>query len=63
MKIIRSCHTGSKLYNDELIASEVTEKYARFIAACLNREFSVLSSPYYFMAVEDDYKLYIYDPV
>lgn len=62
MKIIKTDNFARETISDCLIAEKVPAFYADKIVEDLNKRFSGNSSPDYFKAVEDNYKLYYFDP-
>ena len=62
MKIIKVSNFGKETISDEVIAEKVHGYYIKFITTELNRVWSGDNSPDFFRAVEDDYKLYIFEP-
>lgn len=64
MKIICKDNFDRDSISDRLVCSEIkSHVYADFIADALNKRFGGESSPEYFKAVQDDYKLYVYNPL
>ena len=62
MKIIRVSNFNNESVSDVLIAENVHHFYIKNIVYILNEMYSGNVAPDYFRAVEDDYKLYIFEP-
>ena len=62
MKIIAKDNFDSGTKSDKLVAENVSSFYAEFLVAKLNLQFSGENAPYFYEAVTDDYKLFVYDP-
>lgn len=62
MKIICIDNFDREIVSDRLIAENVPDHYAEGIAEHLNEKYSGTTSPVYFKAVPDDYKLYTFEP-
>lgn len=62
MKIICKDNFDRETRSDEVIAENVHEFYAQFIADSLNDRFSGPNSDSFFRAEPDDYKPYTYKP-
>ncbi len=62
MKIIRKDNFDRENISDSLVAENVGDYYGNFIVKKLNERFSGDRSPDYFMLVENDHKLYIFEP-
>lgn len=63
MKIIAVSNFGNELLDEFLVADNIrNSEFARYIAIALNERFSGKDAERYYRAVEDDYKLYTYDP-
>lgn len=62
MKIIRVDNFNRESVSDSLVAENVSEYYAKIVVKLLNEKLSGCTSPNYYRAVEDDYKLYKFEP-
>lgn len=62
MKIIKVSNFGKESFSDQLIATEVSEYYGKFLVNKLINEFSGDNAPDWFRLVPDDYKLYEFKP-
>ena len=62
MKIISIDNFGREDISDTLIAENVDEYWSIQIAKLLNKNFSGNEASYFFKAVEDDHKLYEFEP-
>lgn len=61
MKIICVNNFAREDISDELICENVNKYYAEDIVNFLNKKFSGESAPDFFKAVDDNYKLYVYE--
>ena len=62
MKIICQDNFDRDSISDTLVCENVNEFYANFIRDCLNQKFGGEHAPSFFKVVEDDHKLYIFEP-
>lgn len=62
MKIIAKDNFDRESVNDKLVASGLVSEWAQMIAAALNAYRSGPAAPVFFVAVDDDYVLHVYDP-
>jgi hypothetical protein len=62
MKIVKVDNFVRDTVSDILIADNVPIYYALDIANYLNEKFGGRESLYFFRAVSDDYKLYVWEP-
>lgn len=62
MKIIVVDNFNRESVSDVLIAEKTPDYYADFITTALNKKYSGDNSPDFFKVVEDDYKLYVFEP-
>lgn len=62
MKIICKDNFDRESVSDKLIAENVDELYLQSIVDYLNNRYGGNSSPDFFKTVEDNYKLYVYNP-
>lgn len=62
MQIIKTSNFDNEAVSDEVIAEKVPTYYSTVITSELNRVFGGSESSDFFKAVEDDYKLYIFEP-
>lgn len=63
MKIINTDNYDRDNHSDILIAENITSvTFAKFIADSLNQKYGGENSSNFFKAVEDDYKLYTFEP-
>lgn len=62
MKIICINNFGNEAISDVLVASNVNNYYGKIITDALNESCSGDNSPYFYELVEDDYKLYKFEP-
>lgn len=63
MKIICCDNYGRENVSDTLVAKNISEYYGRIVVEALNKEIDDSYSDCYFKLVEDDYKLYTYNPI
>ena len=61
MKIIIKDNFDRETHSDKLVATGVNDYHAKRIVDLLNKEESA-DSPAFYVAVEDDYKLYEWEP-
>lgn len=62
MKIIQVDNFNRETVSDTLIAENVNKMFAKHITDFLNEKFSGGASPNYYRAVDDNYKLYEFEP-
>lgn len=62
MKIIKVSNFDSESVSDVLIAEKVLDHYVDSIVNALNEKYSGVVSTYFFRAVADDHKLYVFEP-
>ena len=62
MKIIQVDNFDREAYSDTLIAENVHSYYGPFIVDYLNQKCSGDNSPDYYRLVDDDHKLYVFEP-
>jgi len=62
MKIIKTDNFDRDCISDVLIAENVNEYYGKFITGVLNKKYSGEHSPDFYRLVQDDYKLYKWEP-
>lgn len=62
MKIIKVDNFNRETISDVLIADNVQNSYASVITEFLNKKYGGNDLPDFFRAVEDDYKLYKFEP-
>lgn len=62
MKIIQTDNFDRESVSDVLVAENVHNFYAAKITEFLNGVYGGDNSPFYFCAVEDDHKLYVFEP-
>lgn len=62
MKIIRVDNFGRETVSDELVCENVNKYYAKAILAFLIEKYSGDTAPSYFRLVENNYKLYTWEP-
>ena len=62
MKIIEIDNFNRENVSDTLIATEVSSYWAPIIVNMLNDKFSGTDSDMFFKAVDDNYKLYVFEP-
>lgn len=62
MKIIRVDNFDREGVNDRLVCENVNEYYGLKIAEYLNDRFSGEHSPDFYRLVDDNYKLYVWEP-
>lgn len=61
MKVINTDNFDRENKSDYLICENVNSFYAPLIAKLLNAKLSGVDSPNFYKAVEDDYKLFVYE--
>ena len=62
MKIINKDNFNRESMSDSVVAENVPDFYADTITEALNNKFGGERSSDYFLSVQDDYELYIFDP-
>ena len=62
MKIIKVDNFDRESVSDTLIATNISNYYAKLIAALLNEKLSGTHFSDFYRVVEDDYKLYEFTP-
>jgi hypothetical protein len=62
MKIICVDNFDREAYSDSLICTNICKIYGEYLVNCLNNKYGGEQSPDYFKLVEDDYKLYKFEP-
>ena len=62
MKIIRIDNFDRESVSDVLVAKGLTKYYAELIVKLLNDKSSGDYAPNFYRAVEDTYKLYVFEP-
>jgi len=62
MKIINKDNFNRESMSDSVVAENVPDFYADTITEALNNKFGGERSTDYFLAVQDDYEIYIFDP-
>lgn len=62
MKIIAVSNFDNESISDSLVAENVSEYYANYIVEFLNNKFGGVLATYFYRVVEDEYKLYIFEP-
>lgn len=61
MKIIATDNFDREMYSDQLICENISKAYGIKFVHLLNKEVTD-NSQWYYKLVEDDYKLFVYDP-
>ena len=62
MKIICKDNFDREGHDDILVAENVQPFYLHYIVEFLNEKFGGETSPSFFVAKEDSYKLYVFEP-
>jgi hypothetical protein len=62
MRVACVSNFDDEMYEESFVTLVVCERMAKVIARVLNSEFSGNHSPCYYRVVEDDYKLYKWEP-